>query len=78
MEKFVINGGNSLEGNVDISGAKNAALPIIAATLLAPGKYEISNIPNLRDIRSMSNLMRIIGTKIDYEDNVLKLFWVNL
>lgn len=73
MEKFVINGGNSLEGNVDISGAKNAALPIIAATLLAPGKYEIRNIPNLRDIRSMSNLMRIIGTKIDFEDNVLKI-----
>lgn len=71
MEKFIIKGGLPLEGEISISGAKNAALPIMAATLLAPGKYKISNIPALRDIRSMSHLLRIIGAKIEFENNTL-------
>jgi UDP-N-acetylglucosamine 1-carboxyvinyltransferase len=69
MEKFVINGGKKLNGTVKISGAKNAALPIMTATLLASGKYRIRNIPFLRDIRSMSHLMRIIGAKINHEQD---------
>ena len=73
MEKFVIQGGNSLNGTVKISGAKNAALPMIAATLLAPGKFRISNIPRLRDIRSMSHLMRIIGVKVEHNKETLSI-----
>ncbi len=69
MDKFVIHGGKPLKGEVEISGSKNAALPIMAATLLAPGKYHIQNIPRLRDIRTMAHLLRIIGAKVDFENH---------
>ncbi len=71
MDKFIIQGGKALKGEVTISGSKNAALPIMVATLLAPGKYNLSNVPELRDIRTMAHLLRIIGVKIDFGDNSL-------
>lgn len=71
MDKFVISGGIPLKGEVQISGSKNAALPIMAATLLAPGKYPIGNIPRLRDVRTMAHLLRIIGAKVELEDHSL-------
>ena len=52
MDKIVIEGGVPLTGEVAISGAKNAALPIIAATLLAPGVHKLYNVPPLADIRT--------------------------
>ena len=52
MDKIVIAGGIPLKGEVVISGAKNAALPILAATLLAPGSHTLTNVPNLADIRT--------------------------
>ncbi len=71
MDKFVINGGKPLHGAVEISGSKNAVLPIMAATLLAPGKYDIRNIPVLKDVRTMAHLLRIIGAKVDFENHNL-------
>ena len=71
MDKFIIEGGRPLQGEVKISGAKNAALPIMAATLLAPGRYQIHNIPILRDIRTMAHLLRIIGAKVELIDHSL-------
>ncbi len=71
MDKFVIEGGKPLQGEVEISGSKNAALPIMAATLLAPGKYHIRNVPRLRDVRTMAHLLRIIGAKVDFENHSL-------
>ncbi|MFZ0389067.1 MAG: UDP-N-acetylglucosamine 1-carboxyvinyltransferase, partial [Calditrichia bacterium] len=75
MDKFVINGGKPLQGKVEISGSKNAALPIIAATLLAPGNYLIENVPRLRDVRTMAHLLRIIGAKVeaDLDKHVLRI-----
>ncbi|MBN2365285.1 MAG: UDP-N-acetylglucosamine 1-carboxyvinyltransferase, partial [Calditrichaeota bacterium] len=71
MDKFVIHGGKPLSGEVTISGSKNAALPIMVATLLSPGRYTIHNVPRLRDVRTMAHLLRIIGAKIDFEDHTL-------
>jgi UDP-N-acetylglucosamine 1-carboxyvinyltransferase len=61
MEKLIIEGGLELEGVVPISGAKNAALPLIAATLLAPGTHHLSNVPDLRDTRTMLAIIGELG-----------------
>lgn len=73
MDKIVINGGNQLKGQVKISGAKNAVLPIMAATLLASGKFEIHNVPDLRDVQTMAHLLRIIGAQVDFAGNTLSI-----
>jgi len=64
MDKFVINGGNRLKGSVDISGSKNAALPIMAAALLADGPSTIHQVPDLADIRSMMELLSDLGVSV--------------
>jgi UDP-N-acetylglucosamine 1-carboxyvinyltransferase len=61
MDKLVIEGGRPLEGTVSISGAKNAALPILIATLLAPGEHLIDNVPELLDVSSTLSLLGRIG-----------------
>jgi UDP-N-acetylglucosamine 1-carboxyvinyltransferase len=61
MDKIVIEGGIPLSGEVEISGAKNAALPIIAATLLAPGEHRLYNVPPLADIRTIKRLLANMG-----------------
>jgi len=71
MDKFIIKGPTKLEGNIDISGSKNAALPIMAACLGKPGVFKLSNVPNLRDTRTMIKLLEIIGCKIESKDNTL-------
>ena len=64
MDKFIINGPTELNGEVDISGSKNAALPIMTACLGKPGFYKLNNVPNLRDTRTMIKLLEIIGCKV--------------
>lgn len=72
MEKLIINGGKPLNGKVRISGAKNACLPILAATILAEGSYKISNVPDLRDIRTMLSLLGEVGVSSEHNGaNVL-------
>ncbi len=73
MDKIVINGGHPLQGTIEISGAKNAVLPIMAATLLADGVFRITNVPDLRDVKSMAHLLRIIGAKVEFRDNTLEI-----
>jgi UDP-N-acetylglucosamine 1-carboxyvinyltransferase len=68
MDKIVIEGGVPLEGEVAISGAKNAALPILAATLLAPGVHHLYNVPALADIRTIKRLLCIMGVKFEDGD----------
>lgn len=63
MDKIVIVGGVPLTGEVTISGAKNAALPILAATLLAPGRHRLTNVPQLADIRTAQRLLGNLGVK---------------
>lgn len=67
MDKLVIEGGRKLEGIVDISGAKNACLPILAATLLSEEKSVISNIPQLRDIATMLKILKNLGVKVQQD-----------
>jgi UDP-N-acetylglucosamine 1-carboxyvinyltransferase len=64
MDKLQVTGGARLDGEVRISGAKNAALPIIAATLLADGPVEVSNLPHLQDVTTMLQLLTRMGVKV--------------
>jgi len=65
MDKIVIHGGRPLHGEVRISGAKNAVLPILAATILAPGIHRISNVPRLQDIQTFRALLCRLGVETD-------------
>jgi len=67
MDIYRINGGRKLEGKVKISGAKNAALPIIVASLLAEGETVIRNVPDLRDIRTMLKVIECLGAEYDFD-----------
>ena len=71
MAKIVVSKSNPLKGNVKIDGAKNAVLPIITATLLAKGKSTLRGVPNLRDVHVISDLLRHLGAKVEYKDDVL-------
>ena len=71
MDRIIIEGQNSLSGSVDISGAKNAVLPVMTAALMADGKSIISKVPNLRDTRTMIKLLEIVGAKCSFSDNNL-------
>lgn len=73
MDKFIIHGGAKLRGNVTISGAKNAAIALMPATLLASGKYTFHNIPELRDITTMSKLLQMMGADVEQRDHILHL-----
>ena len=73
MDKLRIKGGKTLKGTVEISGAKNAALPAIAATLLAPGKYTISRMPALQDVLTMGRLLENMGTKIERDNGIARV-----
>ncbi len=68
VEAFKIEGKASLNGEVKISGAKNAALPILTATLIEKGSYILRNVPNLRDIRTLVGLLQELGLKIEKID----------
>lgn len=73
MEKLVIEGGCRLNGEVSISGAKNAALPIMVAAILGSGTSTIYNVPALRDVFTMGRLLGRLGTDIDTDDNKVQL-----
>lgn len=64
MESYIVEGGNILEGVVNVSGSKNAALPIIAATILNPGVSIIKNCPNIHDVKNMFIILEMLGAKI--------------
>ena len=65
MDKFVVSGGATLDGEVPISGAKNAALPILAASLLSPEPLQLANLPDLRDVHTMLRLLKILGARVN-------------
>lgn len=73
MDKFVIRGGKKLEGSVVISGAKNASLALMPAALLASGTCRFTNTPALRDVATMSSLLRSMGVTVELKDHTLTL-----
>jgi UDP-N-acetylglucosamine 1-carboxyvinyltransferase len=64
MDKFVIKGGKKLSGTVDVSGAKNSTLPILAGAILSGDNVMIKNIPDLKDVRTMMDVLRAIGLRL--------------
>ena len=73
MEKIVIEGGRPLSGEIRISGAKNAALPLIAATLLTPGWHILHNVPDLRDTRTLLALLASLGVEWERQGNTVRI-----
>ncbi|OGW76840.1 MAG: UDP-N-acetylglucosamine 1-carboxyvinyltransferase [Omnitrophica bacterium RIFCSPLOWO2_02_FULL_45_16] len=73
MDKLVIEGGRRLDGSVTISGAKNACLPILAATLLSDDKSVIRNIPALRDMSTMLKILKNFGVRVQQYGDVVKV-----
>ena len=73
MDKIEITGGKSLNGKIKISGSKNSALPILAASLLTEEKISVSNVPNLSDIFSMLELLKSLNVKINKKKNEIDL-----
>ncbi len=69
MSKLIIQGGKKLEGEVQISGSKNAALPIIAGTVLIKGKTTLYNVPNIQDVQTMFEIIKDIGGKVTKKNN---------
>ena len=68
MEQYVIKGGNPLVGEVDIGGAKNAALAILSAAVMTDETVTIENLPNVRDINVLLNAIQEIGARVDRID----------
>ena len=71
MDKLVVTGGARLSGRVEISGSKNSALPILAATLLTPETCILHNVPDLSDIRFMIEIMKRLGAKVTFENGTV-------
>jgi len=73
MDKIIIEGGRALKGEVTISGAKNAALPILVSSLLTEGWNTYSNVPDLKDIQSTILLLSHLGAKAEVEKNTIRI-----
>jgi UDP-N-acetylglucosamine 1-carboxyvinyltransferase len=69
MKSIYINGGKKLHGEVIVSGAKNAALPILAAALLSAGKHRITNVPRLADVTTFGRILQNMGVSFERQDN---------
>ena len=66
MQKLQVFGANKLKGQINISGSKNASLPILAATLLSNKKVYLNNLPKVKDIETMINLLKSLGSIIKF------------
>ncbi|MBC8443662.1 MAG: UDP-N-acetylglucosamine 1-carboxyvinyltransferase, partial [Deltaproteobacteria bacterium] len=72
MDKIIIHGGRPLKGSVNIGGAKNAALPILASALLSDGWSTFSNVPDLKDIESIISLLAHRGVEIEKDGQTVR------
>ncbi|MDD5644344.1 MAG: UDP-N-acetylglucosamine 1-carboxyvinyltransferase [bacterium] len=73
MDALIIKGGNILSGEVDVSGAKNSALPIMAASILADSPCEIQGVPGIRDIFTMAEILSSMGAKVSVDKQTVKI-----
>lgn len=74
MDRIRIHGGRELRGSIQVSGSKNASLPILAATLLMDGPVELRNVPRLKDISVMLRLLRLLGMRVEQlPDNCIRV-----
>src|SRR5690606_38478470 len=70
VDKLLIEGGARLAGEITISGAKNAALPILAGTLLASEPVTVSNVPHLKDVATSITLLQSMGAEVTFDDRL--------
>jgi UDP-N-acetylglucosamine 1-carboxyvinyltransferase len=70
---YRIRGGTPLKGDVDVGGAKNAALPLLAASLLTEGETTLRNIPDLRDTRAMMKILEFLGAEVHFENGTARI-----
>lgn len=73
MDRIIIHGGKPLSGEVFISGSKNSTLPIMIAALLGNSPSTIKNVPQLRDVETMANVLRYVGAKVDWQGDTLHI-----
>ncbi|QEZ69905.1 UDP-N-acetylglucosamine 1-carboxyvinyltransferase [Paraclostridium bifermentans] len=71
MSKYIISGGNKVEGRLDIRGAKNSVLPIMAASILNESENIIKNIPDISDVHVMIDILKSVGCKVEYNEYTL-------
>ena len=72
-KKYIIEGGRKLEGEIDVSGSKNAALPIIAATILNSGITKLYNIPDIQDTKITLEILNYLGCKINKNKKYIEI-----
>ncbi len=77
MQKLIISGGNPLRGTIKISGSKNATLPILAASILNNKKITLTNIPIVKDVETMVQLLKVLGSKIKTDKKKKKIYILN-
>src|SRR5436309_13248693 len=73
VERFLISGGSPLRGSVAAAGAKNSALKIMAATLLAPGTYRVERVPRIADVETMRRVLGRLGPRAEFEDGLVTI-----
>lgn len=71
LQKMIVTGGKPLTGEVTVSGSKNAALPILIASIMAPGRFEFMHVPDLMDIHTTSGLLRELGAEVDHNETFI-------
>ncbi len=77
MRKLLVKGGRPLEGKVKISGAKNSALPILAASLLIEGESVLTNVPDINDVTTMRRVLTLLGLRVEYSEPNTIHIWAN-
>ena len=78
MDKLIIDGGKPLSGSVEISGAKNAVLPIMALSLLVDGESILHRVPDLRDTQTFIKLLNLLGANSSFENHSLTIDGSNI
>jgi len=73
MDRFLVTGGARLDGTVHVSGAKNSALKLMAASILAPGRSVVTNVPRIRDCTVMAEMLEHVGVGVRLEQGVAEL-----
>ncbi len=73
MDRFLVEGGQKLKGTIQISGSKNACLPILVASLLTDDKFVLHRVPNLRDVRTTLKILTALGKKVSYENGTVTI-----
>ena len=73
MKKLIINGGRELTGTIKIGGAKNSIVALMPAAILTSGKCKIYNVPNISDVHKINEMLEILGSKVEYDNESLTI-----